>query len=171
MNSITINVHKDSDHILGKMLARGYRLDRPFECGIGVVGNVKMALTSVKKEGVNKTIISKTRITKKDIEYVSGLRDREVKEIDFIIYDILLNRIVTDSKLYTILYTVLNSFEEVKLVSRDKSGKDFLNMKLYLDTINRIIKEIKANQFNREDILFKHKYNNLSILEKLRKII
>lgn len=171
MNKIIINLHKDSDTILGKMLSRGYRLDKPFECSMGLVGNVKMALTSIKKEGVPRSLISKTRISKKDIEHVSLLKDRELNEFDFIIYDVLLNRILTDFKCFKILETVLKNNDEVIFTSNDKSGKEFKNMKMYIDTLNRIVNEIKINNFDIESILFKHKYQNLAIIEKIKHLI
>lgn len=92
-----LNIAKYSDSPLGRILAPSYGY--AFDTLIGRIGNIRIAMDYIVKRGYPKRLLNKSKLTRKDIESVSKIKNNVVPNYWAILTYIVAVRIQSDINL------------------------------------------------------------------------
>ena len=138
-----INISKDSDYAIGRMLVRGYSNGEAFHSKLldTKVGNVRNAISYLSREGMTKEMLAKTKLTKKDMAKVVDFPKKRVDGYNAKLKSICIDRILAEKKLMIELIKFLDkeftkllklseeNYEEViKLINFSEEPSKFVDM-------------------------------------------
>ena len=141
----TINLNKSPD-LLGKKLMRGCQISRPFYSQVigGKVGNIRTALTYLAREGVDKEIVGKSKLTKSELDKLVSLPKRKIANYDNVVKILLSERIRNDGEIAVELCKFFiedKKYFAVEFISEDEHGRRFEDMNRYCKILNRLMSD------------------------------
>jgi len=139
----TITVDKKSDYLIGKMLTRGYNESgKPFFTNaLGNIGNIRNAMSFLTREGMSLSLLSATRLNKRQISTILGLPKRKANNYDEVLLSVINDRIVLDKS----LVKELLKFERDGVIAvifaapSDGDGETLKYMDKYCKMLNTIV--------------------------------
>lgn len=153
-----INISKDSEYAIGRMLVRGYSNGEAFHSKLldTKVGNVRNAISYLSREGMTKEMLAKTKLTKKDMAKVVDFPKKRVDGYNAKLKSICADRILAEKKLMMELIKFLDKETgkiAIVFVAKDKDNKNHMSMERYTKVLNQLmcsdefIKSIKEKTF------------------------
>lgn len=141
--TIEINIHKESESLIGRMLVRGYSQNEPFNSReLGLVGNMRNVISYLSREGMSKESLAKTKLSKKEMVKILSLPKRRVTNYTKILKSVLEDRILSDKVLYTEMSKYLG-MDSIRLsfVSKDENNNMHENMIKYCKILNSLMQD------------------------------
>lgn len=141
--TIEINILKESDSLIGRMLVRGYSENKPFESReLGTVGNMRNVISYLSRDGMSKETLAKSKLSKKEMMKILSLPKRRVSDYNRILKSVLEDRILSDKTLVVEISKYLG-VDSIRLsfTSKDASGEMYNNMFRYCKILNSLMQD------------------------------
>lgn len=143
-NNKIINISKDSEYAIGRMLVRGHSNGTPFysklfQCEIG---NIRNAISFMSREGMTKEMMAKTKLTKKDMAKLVDFPKKRIDGYNSKLKSICEDRILADKQLMLELAKFINKDENniaISFIAKDKDNKNHMSMERYLKVLNQLM--------------------------------
>lgn len=157
---IEINIAKDSESLIGRMLVRGYSNGEAFETReLGMVGNLRNAMSFLSRDGMSKIALAKTKLSKREMLKILELPKRRVLNYNKILKSIIEDRILSEIALVKEIskYMGMDSIRLSFTAKNKKDDKTPDNMYRYCKLLNELMKDKAFNSKVKELTAFKSK--------------
>lgn len=136
-------VDKNSDYLIGKMLTRGYNESgKPFFTNaLGNIGNIRNAMSYLTREGMSQSLLSATRLNKRQISTILKLPKKKASNYDEVLMSVIHDRIVLDKTLVKELlkFEIDGEIKVIFAAPNDNDGDTLKYMDKYCKMLNAII--------------------------------
>lgn len=143
MKNQQININKNSETLIGRMLVRGYSHSKPFyskTLGI-VVGNMRNAITYISRDGVSEKAVEKVKLSKAEMLKILSLPKKRIRNFSEVLENILKERILSDKILVDEFKKLIKQNINIYFKAFDENGIMHDNMHKYCKCLDAILSE------------------------------